>query len=176
MKFSAQKFLWVFVLLFVAVEVSHAQMINYDRRNRRMGTQSSSQTSRAQATQVNRQEAAPVANSYTTQTNEVQAEAETMSTTDAVSAALQEIEVIDQAMENTSTEPRVTNRVERLYDINRDGMLQQSEVTDFYKDVVSSVRNKGRFKVSSDLLKTFDTNNDGEISRYEVGGLVRQLN
>ncbi|MGE0269215.1 MAG: EF-hand domain-containing protein [Candidatus Omnitrophota bacterium] len=73
-------------------------------------------------------------------------------------------------------DPAVTNRVERLYDLNRDGFLQKDELKDFYKDVVSSVKNKGKFKVSSELLKNFDADNDGQISLYEINDISSQLN
>ena len=75
-----------------------------------------------------------------------------------------------------SMDPKVTNRVERLYDLNRDGALQKTEVNDFYKDVVSSVKNKGTFRVSTDLLKQFDANDDGKISRYEIKSIADQIN
>lgn len=77
---------------------------------------------------------------------------------------------------STDAGPAVTNRVERLYDLNRDGYLQKTEVNDFYKDVVSSVKNKGKFQVSSDLLKGFDADKDGQITMYEIKEISNQIN
>ncbi len=77
---------------------------------------------------------------------------------------------------STDTSPAVTNRVERLYDLNRDGFLQKTEVNDFYKDVVSSVKNKGQFQVSSELLKGFDADKDGQITMYEIKEISNQIN
>ena len=197
MKISQFSFVLMFVALFVVVEVSYAQMINYNRRNRRSGNavqaqQSVSVTPKAQAPAVR-------TNSYYQEpVQEVKVEpvvesaSKAVSVAESIQAALAEQEVVaDNIESNLPTEvavempsevpavmgdPQVSNRVERLYDLNRDGILQKDEVADFYRDVVSSVRNKGKFKVSSDLLKTFDVNNDGEIGRYEVSGLVNQLN
>lgn len=77
---------------------------------------------------------------------------------------------------SAQTDPAVTNRVERLYDLNRDGFLQKDELKDFYKDVVSSVKNKGKFQVSSELLKNFDANSDGQITLYEINDISDQIN
>lgn len=77
---------------------------------------------------------------------------------------------------STETDPAVTNRVERLYDLNRDGLLQKAEVKDFYKDVVSSVKNKGKFEVSSELLRGFDADKDGQITMYEIKEISNQIN
>lgn len=76
----------------------------------------------------------------------------------------------------TEMDPAVTNRVERLYDLNRDGLLQKAEIKDFYKDVVSSVKNKGKFEVSSELLKGFDADKDGQITMYEIKEISNQIN
>ncbi len=72
--------------------------------------------------------------------------------------------------------PAVSNRVERLYDFSRDGYLQNDELKDFYKDVIASVKNKGKFQVSSDLLKQFDADNDGQISLSETNSIASQIN
>lgn len=197
MKISQFSFVLTFIALFIVVEVSYAQMINYNRRNRRSGNAVQAQ----QSTRVAPKAEAPAAqvNSYYKKTVQevkvepvVESAPKAVSMADSIQAALAEQEVVADAIEtNPATEisvempsevpvvlgdPQVSNRVERLYDLNRDGILQKGEVSDFYRDVVSSVRNKGKFKVSSDLLKTFDVNNDGEIGRYEIGGLVNQLN
>lgn len=130
--FSTAMFFLIFT--FVAVQVVSAQMINYNRRNKKLNAASG--------------------NSY------------------------QKPKASSKAAAQSSGEagPAVTNRVERLYDLNRDGFLQKAELSDFYKDVVSSVKNKGKFEVSSDLLKQFDADQDGQITMYEVKEISKQIN
>lgn len=134
------------VLAAGSVSVSEAQMINYKRRNQRQSGQKD-----LSAVQQKKSSAKQI--SYYR----------------AEPAA-------EKPNKNVSGDPLVTNRVERLYDLNRDGYLQSEEVNDFYKDVVSSVENKGSFRVSSELLRNFDANQDGRISRYEVGEITNQIN
>ncbi len=139
----------IFVFALAAVPVCEAQMINYKRRNQRQN-----------ATVVQKKSPGTAArNAQTDKINYYRGDFSPSAKT-----------------EQQSDNPRVTNRVERLYDLNRDGYLQPEEVNDFYKDVVSSVRNKGSFQVSSDLLRNFDANQDGRISRYEVGEISNQIN
>ena len=66
---------------------------------------------------------------------------------------------------------KVTNQVEELYDINKDGNLQSDEVKSFLKDVSAAVEKKGNFTVSSEVLKPYDKNNDGMISRNELSDI-----
>lgn len=142
-------FVLIVAMLFTMVGVSHAQMINYKRRNQKTTVKKSNadmpKKSMAQSSQDS-------INYYRRDYQDVGSQAQ------------------------VSSDPQVTNRVERLYDLNRDGYLQSDEVNDFYKDVVSSVRNRGSFRVSSDLLKGFDANRDGRISRYEITEITNQLN
>ncbi len=74
-----------------------------------------------------------------------------------------------------SSNPNVSTRIERIYDMDRDGRLQKDEILEFFSDVVDSVKKKGRFLVSSDLLKFFDENSDGKISRYESLAIKKLL-
>lgn len=62
----------------------------------------------------------------------------------------------------------VTTRVEQIYDLNSDGVLQPSEVEDMFRDVFSSVQSRGNFTVSSPALEVFDKDGDGQISRHEA--------
>lgn len=41
-------------------------------------------------------------------------------------------------------------------------------MVEFLTDVISSVRRRGRYSVSSNLLKPFDKNKDGRITRSEL--------
>ena len=71
--------------------------------------------------------------------------------------------------------PKVSNRVERVYDINRDGWLQQDEVNQFLSYVVESAERGGRVAVTSAILKPFDKNRDERISRYEARDIKKSL-
>jgi len=72
--------------------------------------------------------------------------------------------------------PLVKDRIERIYDLNRDGRLQREEIIDMYRDVVLSVQRRGAFTVSSDLLKDFDQNEDGRINLGEADVLSKKIN
>jgi hypothetical protein len=68
-------------------------------------------------------------------------------------------------------EINVTTRVEQIYDLNSDGILQISEVEDMLRDVSSSVLSRGNFTVSSPALEVFDKDGDGQISRHEASAI-----
>lgn len=137
--------------LFAMASVAEAQMINYKRRNQRQSVKKtvSDNPQRVSSDRKAEQKLNYYRGDYAA-------------------------ESVDR--EELSAQPRVTNRVERLYDLNRDGYLQQDEVADFYRDVVSSVQNRGSFRVSSELLRDFDADQDGRISRYEVSEISNRLN
>lgn len=69
--------------------------------------------------------------------------------------------------------PRVKNRTERKYDVNRDGKLQTAEVKIFLRDVIEIIEAKGGHTINSDILKEYDKNRDGVISRFELKEVVR---
>ena len=69
--------------------------------------------------------------------------------------------------------PEVKTAAERVYDINRDGKLQPAEVKIFLRSVAEVVDAKGGFTVNSDILKEYDKNHDGLISRTEIVDLKR---
>lgn len=68
-------------------------------------------------------------------------------------------------------EPKVSSKVERAYDVNRDGKLQTAEVKIFLREVLADIDEKGGYTVDSDILKEYDKNRDGVISRYEADEL-----
>ncbi|MCA9395501.1 MAG: EF-hand domain-containing protein [Candidatus Omnitrophica bacterium] len=138
------------VFMLVTASVAEAQMINYHRRNQR---QSPKQAAKSDPQPIRK-----------------------VKTEDRAINYYRSDYATEPAGQEASAQPRVTNRVERLYDLNRDGFLQPDEVADFYRDVVSSVQNRGSFRVSSDLLRDFDSDQDGRISRYEVGEIANRLN
>lgn len=73
-------------------------------------------------------------------------------------------------------EPRVTNRVEERYDINRDGKLQTAEVKIFLRDVIDEVQDKGRYSaLNSDVLKEYDKNKDKMINKYELTEIIKDV-
>ena len=71
------------------------------------------------------------------------------------------------------TAPQVKTDNERTYDVNRDGKLQPAEVKIYLRGIIEIVEKKGGFTVNSDILKEYDKNKDGLISRIEVQDLKR---
>lgn len=74
-----------------------------------------------------------------------------------------------------TTPPIVKSKTEQKYDINRDGKLQTAETTVFFRDVLDIIEEKGGYTIDSDLLKPFDKNKDGVISRKEATPLQEQI-
>ena len=70
----------------------------------------------------------------------------------------------------------VDNRIERIYDINDDGRMQEDEVKDFLRDVIASIEKQGRFSASSAILKDFDVNQDGQITLKEADNFKPYIN
>ena len=72
--------------------------------------------------------------------------------------------------------PEVKNQDEDRYDINRDGKLQTAEVKIYLRDVIKEVMDKGGFRVNSNVLKAYDKNRDGVISKYELEQIRQDVN
>jgi hypothetical protein len=72
-----------------------------------------------------------------------------------------------------ATPPAVKNSVEKAYDVNRDGKLQPAEVKIYLRGVIETIESKGGFTINSDILKEYDKNKDGLISRSELPDLKR---
>jgi hypothetical protein len=72
--------------------------------------------------------------------------------------------------------PEAKTATEKVYDINRDGLLQPSEVKIYLRSVAEVVDAKGGFTVNSDILKEYDKNHDGLISRIEIQDLKSEAN
>lgn len=73
------------------------------------------------------------------------------------------------------TPPQVKTAVEKVYDVNRDGKLQPAEVKIYLRSVIENVNAKGGLTVNSDILKEYDKNKDGLISRIEIEDLKRDV-
>lgn len=72
--------------------------------------------------------------------------------------------------------PKVTSKIEKRYDINRDEILQTSETKIFLRDVLAEIASKNSFNVSdSVLLKAYDKNKDGIISKLEVDEIKKDI-
>ena len=71
------------------------------------------------------------------------------------------------------TWPWVTTRLERKYDINRDGKLQTAEVKIYLRDTVATIEKKGGIIINSDILLEYDINEDGVVSLKEIARLKK---
>ncbi len=69
--------------------------------------------------------------------------------------------------------PKVSSPDEKRYDVNNDGKLQTFEIKTFLRDTLDIVDQKGGVTINSDILKEYDKNHDGFISREEAK-VVRQ--
>ena len=73
-------------------------------------------------------------------------------------------------------EPKVTIDEERVYDANRDGKLQKAEVKIMLRDFVDTVHEKGgAMYYRSQILKEYDINKDGVISKFEAEAIDKQV-
>ena len=68
-------------------------------------------------------------------------------------------------------EPKVSSKTEKAYDVNRDGKLQTAEVKVYLREVLNTIDDKGGYAIDSNILKEYDKNKDGVISRYEAEDL-----
>ena len=75
------------------------------------------------------------------------------------------------------TPPVATGKIEIKYDINEDGILQTSEVKILLRRVISQVMNENiNFNIEdSKLLKAYDKNKDGIISKLELEDIKKDL-
>lgn len=136
------------ITLFLIVESADAQMINYERRKKR------------QEKVINlRAQTGPTTPTQTQTQNQ----------------ATRHQSVRDEIARVMQSQPKVANRTERLYDSNRDGLLQEDEIKNFYSDVVSATERRGQFRISSELLRGFDSDEDGRISRLEASNIRTRI-
>ena len=70
-------------------------------------------------------------------------------------------------------EPRVTTEEERRYDVNRDGYLQPAESKVYLRRVVTTVEKRGKVVFESEILKEYDQNGDGVITKTEASNIRR---
>ena len=75
------------------------------------------------------------------------------------------------------TPPVVTGKIEIKYDINEDGVLQTSEVKIFLRRIISQLMKENiNFNIEdSKLLKAYDKNKDGIISKLESEEIKKDL-
>ena len=130
-----------FLVTVLAAQTAHAQMINYERRNKYLKARAIPQSQ----------------------------------TTTAASQATKYSSYSPTKKAEEMTPPKVTNRLEQLYDANGDGRLEKSEIQELYRYALNVVEQHGKVRVASDLLKSFDTNEDGVISKWEARSLKRAL-
>lgn len=71
--------------------------------------------------------------------------------------------------------PLAKSKTEKKYDVNRDGRLQKYETKIYLRDVLDTVDEKGGYTLDSDVLKEYDKNKDGFISRLEAIEIKNQV-
>ena len=76
-----------------------------------------------------------------------------------------------------ATPPEVVGKLEAKYDINVDGILQTSEVKVFLRRVSAQIKKDNiNFNIEdSKLLKAYDKNKDGIISKLELDEIKKDL-
>ena len=161
-----------FFLFFMMALSADAQLIDYNRLQKRKENKIQL---RNQVPAVKQEVSAPA-----TSPNNAYQEKKVTQSKEAVKAKVEMVEPkkiskreFDRIIKSN---PRVKDRIERIYDLNRDGVLQQGEIIDMYKDVILSVNRRGSFVVSSDLLKGFDKDDDGQIGRAEASDIENIIN
>lgn len=72
--------------------------------------------------------------------------------------------------------PEVVGKLEAKYDLERDGVMQPHNTKIFLRDVRDEVNEKNFFNIQdSGLLKTYDKNKDGVISKLELQDILKDL-
>ncbi len=71
--------------------------------------------------------------------------------------------------------PKATTDEEKLYDVNDDLYLQIPEVIIFLRDKLDKIEEEGGVTVSSAILKEYDKNKDGFISKEEAKVIKEQV-
>ncbi|MDP8265971.1 MAG: hypothetical protein P9M07_03390 [Candidatus Aceula meridiana] len=72
-------------------------------------------------------------------------------------------------------EPKVRTRDERRYDVNRDGYFQPAESKVYLRRLLVTIEKKGKITSRSDLLKEYDVNSDGVLTKTEAKKIRRDV-
>lgn len=139
-------------LLFV--QHTEAGMINYERRNKKLAEKQAKKTPAkvvpqqdAQTSIEPKQKRSLSKPTYTTEKNLI-------------------TKIIN-------SNPRVTTQIERMYDRNRDGRLNEKELQKIFDRIISTIERKGNYTLESDLLTELDKNKDGKLTRFEINDLKK---
>jgi Ca2+-binding EF-hand superfamily protein len=71
---------------------------------------------------------------------------------------------------------KVNTPVEKKYDTNQDGWLQESEVKEMLKDKHELIKTKGKAKADTEVEKEYDANKDGVIDSNEAESMKEDVN
>ena len=63
---------------------------------------------------------------------------------------------------------KVNTKIEKQYDVNGDGWLEESEVKAMLKAKQEMIKTKGKAKADTEIEKEYDINKDGVISSEEA--------
>ncbi len=66
--------------------------------------------------------------------------------------------------------------IEKKYDSNKDGWLQESEVKEMLKDKRELIKTKGKAKADTEVEKEYDANKDGVIDSNEAESMKEDAN
>ncbi|MCA9409065.1 MAG: hypothetical protein KC733_10270 [Candidatus Omnitrophica bacterium] len=170
MKKVCSLFVFFTLCMMLIAYQAQAQLINYNRRSNEVSRPTISKASPS----------LPIKTSVS-QSNSYQAEPQKTSSyynREAKTEITEATETTSQSLNGAllTSSPKVTSRVEKIYDTDYDGTLQKDEIVEFLGDVVSAVERRGSFAVSSDILKNFDRDADGEISLIETDEIKKYLN
>ncbi len=89
----------------------------------------------------------------------------------AASTTQNPINQVTQQASDLASNLKVMNKFEEAYDINNDGILESQEIKSFLKEVSSAVDKKGSFSITSDILKPYDKDKNGIISKDEIAAI-----
>jgi Ca2+-binding EF-hand superfamily protein len=70
---------------------------------------------------------------------------------------------------------KVNNILEKRYDKNNNGWLEEDEVKEMLKDRLAIIKSKGKARVDTDIEAEYDTNKDGVLDQEEAAILKEDI-
>ncbi|MDP8213500.1 MAG: hypothetical protein P9X22_09490 [Candidatus Zapsychrus exili] len=79
---------------------------------------------------------------------------------------------IEEMLESS---PEVSNKIEEIYDLNKDKILQKEEIKKFILDIHFTLQRRGWIAINSRILEVFDKNEDGRITQFESSDIKKYM-